>query len=111
LLKEDSNRAAFLADITQMPIENVWLHASGFGATATGAGTRQFVEAIRDFHATGRPLVADMAGGFAALGAAAFGAVGGISHGVGQKESFKASDWKKPPGGRRRQLASLRPRA
>jgi hypothetical protein len=99
LLKEDSNRAAFLADITQMPIENVWLRASGFGATATGAGTRQFVEAIRDFHATGRALVADMAGGFAALGAAAFGAVGGISHGVGQKESFKASAWKKPPGG------------
>lgn len=99
LLKEDLNRAAFLADITQMPIENVWLRASGFGATATGAGTRQFVEAIRDFHATGRPLVADMAGGFAALGAAAFGAVGGISHGVGQKESFKASDWKKPPSG------------
>jgi|SRR5208337_1959157 len=46
-----------------------------------------------------RPLVADMAGGFAALGAAAFGAVAGISHGVGQKESFKASDWRTPPSG------------
>ncbi|MGE4220979.1 MAG: hypothetical protein AB7G39_16155, partial [Alphaproteobacteria bacterium] len=28
-----------------------------------------------------------------------FGAVGGISHGVGQKETFKAADWRKPPSG------------
>ena len=43
--------------------------------------------------------MADCAGGFAALASLAFGAVGGISHGVGQKEGFRASDWKKPPGG------------
>src|SRR5690606_24642663 len=65
LLKDSANRAALVAEIDGMPIENVWVRASGFGATATGAGTRQFVESLRDFHEMGRPLVADMAGGLA----------------------------------------------
>lgn len=99
LLKDAAFRDALAADIERMPVENVWLRASGFGATATGAGTRHFIESARGLHGMGRPLIADMAGGFAALGAAAFGAVAGISHGVGQKESFKAADWRKPPTG------------
>jgi hypothetical protein len=99
ILKDAAARAAFVADIEAMPVENVWIRASGFGATATGAGTRHFIESLRGLHDVGRPPIADMAGGFAGLGAAAFGAVAGISHGVGQKESFKAADWRKPPSG------------
>jgi hypothetical protein len=97
LLKDVAARAAFVADIQTMPIENVWLRASGFGSTATGAGTRQFIESVRGLHEIARPLIADMAGGFSTLGAVAFGAVAGLSHGVGQRESFKAADWRKPP--------------
>src|SRR5215211_6800816 len=84
-------------DIENLPIENVWLRTSGFGATATGSGTRHFVEAVRVLHSLGLPLVADGVGGFPALAAVAFGAVGGISHGVAQKESFQAREWKSPP--------------
>jgi hypothetical protein len=97
LLKDPKSRAAFAADIRMMPIENVWLRASGFGSAATGAGTRLYIEAVRDLHEIGRPIIADMAGGLATLGAVAFGAIGGMSHGVGQKETFRASDWRKPP--------------
>lgn len=39
----------------------------------------------------------DMAGGFPALSALAFGAVGGISHGVTQRETFDLAAWRKPP--------------
>ena len=99
LLKDAAARAGFITDIQTMPIENVWLRASGFGATATGAGTRHFIESVRGLHEIGRPLIADMAGGFATLGAVAFGAVAGMSHGVGQKETFHAADWRKPPSG------------
>lgn len=60
VLKDAKLRDGLAADIADLPIANVWLRVSGFGATATGAG---------------------------------------ISHGVGQKESFKASDWNKPPSG------------
>jgi hypothetical protein len=97
LLKDAEARAGFVADIQTMRIENVWLRASGFGADATGAGTRHFIESVRVLHGIGRPLIADMAGGFATLGVVAFGAVGGMSHGVGLKETFRAADWRKQP--------------
>lgn len=98
VLKDEQQRSQLIVGINDLPVENVWLRVSGFGATATGAGTRHLIELVGDLHQLGRPFVADCAGGFAALAALAFGAVGGISHGVGQKEGFKASDWKKPPG-------------
>ena len=59
----------------------------------------QFVEAIRDFHAYGRPLVADMAGGFAALGAGTFGAVRGNKPRCRAEEILKHQIGKKPPSG------------
>lgn len=98
-LKDPANRAALIQDISGMPVENVWMRTSGFGATATGAGTRQYIECVQSFHELRKPIVADMIGGFAGLAALAFGAAAGISHGVGQKESFRASEWKKPPSG------------
>ncbi len=97
LLKDAQARDDLVADVDTMPIQNVWLRTSGFGATETGVGTRHFIEAVRGLHRMDRPLVADCVGGFAGLAALAFGAVGGISHGAGQKESFDANDWKALP--------------
>jgi hypothetical protein len=99
VLRDEQQRPQLISGIGDLPIENVWLRVSGFGATATGAGTRHFIESVADLHQFGWPFVVDCAGGFAALAALAFGAVSGICHGVGQREGFKASDWKKPPGG------------
>lgn len=99
LLKDGPTRETLISSIRHVPAENVWLRASGFGATATGAATRAFIEAARNFHEIGKPIVADYAGGFSALAAAAFGGVGAISHGVGQKETFRIGDWKKPVTG------------
>lgn len=100
VLKDVQQLARVTEGIADLPVQNVWLRVSGFGATATGAGTRHIIEAARGLHALGRPLVIDMAGGFAGLSTLAFGAVGGISHGVMQKESFDLFDWRKPPAGR-----------
>ena len=99
LLKDAAFQQSLVGDLVSLPIENIWIRASGFGATATGAGIREFVESARGFHELGRPLIVDMAGGFAALGAAAFGAVAGVSHGVAQREEFRAADWRTPPTG------------
>jgi hypothetical protein len=95
LLKDSTNRTALLADIEGMPVENVWVRASGFGATATGSGTRQFVESLRGFHEMGRPLIADMAGGFAALGTAAFGAVAGLATVSGRRRALRRQTGKR----------------
>lgn len=99
-LNDPAFRKQIARNVQQLPVQNIWFRISGFGATATGAGTRHFIESVRDFDAASHPIVGDFTGGFAALAAAAFGAVGGIGHGVGQKESFRVSDWKiKPKGG------------
>jgi hypothetical protein len=97
VLKDPQQLGPVTEGIADLPIQNIWLRASGFGATATGAGTRHIIEIARGLHALGRPLVIDMAGGFAGLATLAFGASGGISHGVAQKESFDLANWKNPP--------------
>ena len=100
LLRDEPSRNAITQDLADLPIENIWLRTSGFGARATGAGTRQFIESVRHLHAMNRPIIGDNVGGFAGLAAAAFGAIGGLCHGVAQRETFRASDWRKSPGGR-----------
>lgn len=97
-LKDQQQRQKLISGIESLPIENIWVRASGFGATATGAGTRQFVESIRELHEIGRPLVGDYVGGLPAMAALAFGAIAGISHGVAQKENFNSYGWKHPRG-------------
>jgi hypothetical protein len=96
LLKDAATRETLIASIRHTPAENIWLRASGFGATASGSATRAFIEACRSFHEIQKPIVADFAGGFSALAAASFGGVGALCHGVGQKEAFRISDWRSP---------------
>ena len=98
-LKDETGRQQIARDADGLPIENIWFRISGFGATATGAGARHYIESMRDFNSVGHPIVADFVGGYAGLAAAAFGAAGAISHGVGQKENFRANDWKTQPTG------------
>lgn len=111
-LKDSVQRRAFIAGLSDSPFENLWLRVSGFGADATAMGVRRYIAAVMDFHRANRPLVADGVGGLAGLALAAFGAVGGICHGVAEKERFDASDWDKPPkngggGGREKRLLFL----
>jgi hypothetical protein len=98
-LKDEIASKQIAADIQRLPIDNIWFRVSGFGATATGAGTRRYIESMRLFNSIGHPVVADFVGGYSGLAAAAFGAVGAISHGVEQMENFRANDWKSPPSG------------
>jgi hypothetical protein len=99
LLKDAPSREALIAGLRHAPVENVWLRSFGFGATATGTATRSFIEASRSFHDIGKPIIADFAGGFCALAAAAFGGIGGLCHGVGQKETSRIGDWRKKSAG------------
>jgi hypothetical protein len=98
--RDSGKRAAALDGAGDLPVQNLWVRISGFGATSTGARTRHVIEAARNLQDLGLPLVLDMAGGFAGLSALAFGAFGGISHGAGQRESFDLAHWRKPPNGK-----------
>ena len=88
-------RQTILEKLIGLPIDSLWLKVSQSG-TLTHASVRNLVTGAAEFHALGVPLVGDMMGGLRGLSALAFGAVGGICHGVTQKERFSASAWTRP---------------
>ena len=63
---------------------------------ASGEKTAAYIAACRDFHGRGVPVIGDHLGRLPGLGALAFGAVGGIAHGVTMLQSFKAAGWRRP---------------
>ncbi|UVC12251.1 hypothetical protein IHQ71_28875 (plasmid) [Rhizobium sp. TH2] len=107
-LRDPAQRRSFIASLKNVPFENLWFRVSGFGADATPAGLRRYIAAMMDFHRLETPIVADGVGGLVGVAIAAFGAAGGICHGVAEKERFDASDWAKPPqsggGGREKRV-------
>jgi hypothetical protein len=101
VLRNTVERRAIIAAIADAPCGAVWLKAENFGDDATGEKVAAYIEACRDFHQRGLPLIADHVGGLPGLGALACGAVGGLAHGVTIHQNFKASSWRRPrqPGG------------
>lgn len=97
-LADISARQRLLSGFGSLPIDNVWLRVENFGATSTGVATRNFIESARDFHVHEKPVVVDYTGGLVGLSALSFGAAGGLCHGIGMKEKFDISSWKKPGG-------------
>ncbi len=97
LLRNAAERRAIITAIADAPCAAIWLKVENFGDDATGEKVAAYVEACRDFHARGIPLVGDHVGGLPGLGVLAFGAVGGIAHGVTMQQSFRASGWRRPP--------------
>jgi hypothetical protein len=98
-LKDPLYRTEAVNSMSDLPVENWWLRVSGFDARSTGTGTRRFIEAIRDFHAAGHPLISDMVGGFPALAASAAGGISGFAGGIAQKEAFRAAEYLRIPTG------------
>jgi hypothetical protein len=97
VLRDRAQRRAIISAVADMPCDGIWLKIENFGDDASGEKTAAYIEACREFHAFGLPIVADMVGGLPALAALAFGAVGGISHGVTIHQGFKAAGWRRPP--------------
>lgn len=95
-LRDPAQSRAFISGLADSPFTNLWLRVSGFGADATAIGSARYISAVIDFHRLKRPIVADEVGGLAGLATIAFGAVGGICHGIAEKERFDASNWNKP---------------
>ena len=88
-------RGAIIERLAQLPIDCLWIKVSQSG-TPTHAAVRNLVHGTAQFHSLGVPLVGDMMGALRGLSAMAFGAVGGICHGVTQKEGFSAGSLTRP---------------
>lgn len=96
LLRNQGQREYLVEELKKAPIDSLWLQVDGFGASSTGAAVRTFLETATDFHALGKPIVADRAGGVVGLSLLAFGGVGGLSHGVTVGQSFDSAHWRRP---------------
>jgi hypothetical protein len=99
VLREAEERDALIEGLRGVEMDALWLKIENFGSDASGEKARAYIEACRDFHRLGVPLIADHAGGLPGLSTLAFGATGGVSHGVMLFESFKASGWRNPRSG------------
>jgi hypothetical protein len=92
-----AQRTAFIAALSALPIDAVWLRIHPFGTTNSGPlALRRYIEGCRQFHALGVPLVAEHTGtvGMALL---AFGAVGGIESGITYGERYDINPLINPP--------------
>lgn len=89
ILRTPHMRAHIVNALVNLKADTIWLRVDGFnGSRATPTAVKNFIAAAEDFHQLGRKLVADCVGGKVGLALMAFGAVGGIAHGIGVLEKF-----------------------
>ena len=86
-----------LTALCGLPVDNLVLRLSGFGADSGPHTVKRTLAAIRELHALGYPILLDYVGGLVGLGALAFGIVSGIAHGIGERDRFDARSWNRPP--------------
>ena len=95
ILRKRIERHALVAAIADAPCEAIWLKVENFGDDATGEKMAAYIEACGDFHARNIPVIGDHVGGLPGLGVLAFGAVGGIAHGVTMQQVFRPAIWRR----------------
>ena len=86
-----------LTALRGLPVDNLVVRLSGFGADAGPLTVKRTLGAIQELHILGYPILLDYVGGMVGLGALAFGIVSGIAHGIGERDRFDARSWHKPP--------------
>ena len=95
-----AKRSVVLDRLKSLDIDSLWLHVDGCGSDSSPTAVTKYGDAATDFHCLGVPIVADHMGGLVGLALLAFGAVGGVSHGITVGERFSCGHWKKAPTGK-----------
>jgi hypothetical protein len=95
LLGDVNLRGRLVESISDLPVDNIWIRVSGIGPLEKPLALKKYLHSLSMFHNSGKPIVLDYVSGLTAWAALSFGVVGGISHGVLEKERFDASDWYK----------------
>lgn len=88
-------RRSLVEALRGVPASAIWLQIDRFGSSSTPTAACTYINAAADVHELGIPVVGDHAGGLVGLGLLAFGAVGGIAHGVTMHERFETSRWRR----------------
>ena len=95
LLRNQNEVLSIVDKIADNPIGNLWFRVSNFGMNASVTAIKRLIDLawkLQNYH---MPIIVDNVGGLTGISLAAFGAVGGICHGVAEKENFNISTWRK----------------
>ena len=95
LLRNQNKILSIVDKIADKPVGNLWFRVSGFGMNASVTAIKRFIGLAWKLQNYNMPIIVDNVGGLTGISLAAFGAVGGICHGVAEKENFKISTWRK----------------
>ena len=94
-LLDDRYLPRILTALRGLPVDNLVVRLSGFGADAGPLTVKRTLGAIQELQVLGYPILLDYIGGLVAHGALAFGIVSGIAHGIGERDRFDARSWHK----------------
>ena len=98
VLRNPGHRRRLVERLRTLDVDAIWLRVHPFGATSGPLALRRYIEACRDLHALGIPLVGDRTG-TAGVALAAFGAVGAIEGGLTIGERFDMGSLTRPRSG------------
>lgn len=90
VIRDPGFRRRVMEALRKAPVDAIWLRVHPFGSSSGPLAMKRYVEACRDLHAIGVPLVGERTGTIG-VALAAFGAVGGIEGGVTFGERFDIS--------------------
>ena len=96
-LLDPAHRLELIDALKDLPIDNLAIRLSGFGANSGPLTVSRVLIALGDLHRLGYPIILDHVGGLVGLSTLAFGVASGIAHGIGEHDRFDARDWHKPP--------------
>ncbi|MEP3437164.1 MAG: hypothetical protein ABJN75_10330 [Hoeflea sp.] len=97
MLNDATARQNIMNALADLPFDNLWIRASGFGNDSPAQPTVAFISALTKLHNLGRPIITDYLGGLIGEAVMALGAASGFAHGVGESERFDARQWHNPP--------------
>lgn len=95
VFRDPVERRSLVRGLRDAHADALWLRIDGLGAGATPNGIRSYIEGAREFAALSIPIVADGMGGLAGLSLLAFGAAGGLAHGVTFGERVSTTSWRR----------------
>ncbi len=87
VLRNPGHRRRLIERLRTVDVDAIWLKAHPFGASSGPLALRRYIDACRDFHALGIPIVGDRTGTIG-VASAAFGALGAVEGGLTIGEKF-----------------------
>lgn len=98
VLRNPGHRRRLIDRLREVDVDAIWLKVHPFGATSGPLALKRYIEACRDFHGLGLPIVGDRTG-TAGVALAAFGAVGAVEGGLTIGERFDVGALTRPRSG------------